>query len=125
MANLTGKLVFKILLIIAVIIQPIANTYAMVNMDHAQHLKSITVEQHHDGHHAMSQGVSDVQHDSHKHDDNSMSDCCDTSACCPAAIVGFNTLAHIPVTFFSTHLYISLQGVTLSSEIKPPQRIFT
>jgi hypothetical protein len=131
MANLTGKMVFKLLLIVTLAIQPIANTYAMASMSHSQPANATTSEQLHSGHHVMSQydlkqDVSEVHHDNHDHANNGdINDCCDTSACCPAAIVDIYFLDQVPTPSYSAHFHNSLEGVILPSEIKPPQRIFS
>ena len=124
MANVNAKIVFKLLLIVTMVIQPVAITHAMASMGHSQYQASFVSEQSHDGHHEMHQDVPDVQHDSHESSDNSdMNNCCNSAACCPAALVDITTLERMPAPEYSTHLHISWEGVILPSEIKPPQSL--
>ena len=121
MANINVKIVFKLLLIITMVIQSVAITHAMASMDHSQHQASFVSEQGHDGHHEMHQNVPDVQHDSS--DNSDMNNCCNSAACCPAALVGMSNLEQMPAPEYSAYLHTSWEGVILPSEIKPPQSL--
>ena len=122
MANINAKIVFKLLLIVTMVIQPVAITHAMASMDHSQHQASFANKQSHDGHHVMNQDIPDAQHDEST-GNSDMNNCCNTAACCPAALVDITTLERTPVPEYSTHLHISWEGVILPSEIKPPQSL--
>ena len=108
--------------IFTMVIQPVAITHAMASMDHSQHQASFANKQSHDGHHEMHQDVADVQLDEST-SNSDLNDCCNTSACCPAALVVIGTLERMPVPEYSTYLHISWEGVILPSEIKPPQSL--
>ena len=124
MANVNAKIAFKLMLIITMVIQPVAITHAMASMDHSQHQVSFANKQSHDGYFEMHQDVPDAQHDSHESSDNSdMNNCCNSAACCPAALVGISNLEQMPAPEYSTYLHISWEGVILPSEIKPPQSL--
>ena len=120
MANLTVKIIFKLLLIITMVIQPVAITHAMASMDHSQHQTSFANKQSHE----MHQDVPDAQHDSHESSDNSdMNNCYNSAACCPAALVGMSNLEQMPAPEYSAYLHTSWEGVILPSKIKPPQSL--
>ena len=122
MINKTGKTALKLLLIVIMAIQPVAITHAMASMDHSQHQTMLANEHSHEGHHhAMHQDRVNGQHDNTGNDDTS--NCCNTSACCPAGIVAISTLERMPVPEYVTYLHISWKGVFLPSETKPPQRL--
>lgn len=125
MATLKGKIALKLLLIIAMVIQPVAISHAMAGMNHSQHQTMSADMQSYDEHHGMRHAALDIQREAHETEDDSlMNDCCNTSACCPAAAVGITSLEHTPAPVYLVLRHISWEGVILLSETKPPKRFF-
>ncbi len=127
MKKLTGKIVFKLVLMIIMVIQPVAVTHAMASMDYSHHrTASVSADMHHDEHHQMmnhEQMDGHIGHQESSDNNSDMNDCCNTSACCPAAIFEIMTLEHIQAPEYSAHLHTSWKGVILPSETKPPRRL--
>lgn len=120
MLTLTGK-VIKLLMIITMVVQPVVVSYAMAAMNHSQHQATAVVEQGHDGHHAMMhQGMSPMQHQDND-DMSAMNDCCNSAACCPAAVVEIVVMPYNSESDFSISPYTVRDGIDLPAEIKPPR----
>jgi len=119
MANLFGKNLFKTLLIIIMLIQPVAFSYAMTSMDHNHH--AMTVVDRHDGHHAMHESMVDADEQHAQEDGSVLDNCCYTAACSPAAMMSSlmpSTSAH---PHYVTSCDASMKSIDLPSEIKPPR----
>jgi len=126
MATLYRKIAFKLLLIITMVIQPVAIVHAMAGMNHSQYQAMNSSMQSHDEHHSVHHAALDIQQEAHETEDDSlMNDCCNTSACCPAAAVGITSVEHMPAPVYSVLPHISWEGVILPSETKPPKRFFS
>lgn len=122
MANFSIKVVFQFLLIMTMVVQPVALTYAMAGVDHSKHHQSPVVAEHgHDDHHGMHHDLMSAH--GHEYGDGSvMSDCCDTSACCPAVLIDTVAAEPLPILIYPIHLHTAWQAVILPSEMKPPRR---
>ncbi len=120
MARITGKLL-KLLLIITMVFQPVMVSYAMTSMNHSQHLATAAVEQGHDDHHAMHQDTSVTLQQDDDGDVSVMSDCCNSAACCPAAVVEIDVMPYDNDTGFSISPYTVRDGIDLPAEVKPPR----
>lgn len=125
MANLKGTRLLKLLLIIAMVMQPVVVSYAMagmgLGMDHTKHQASSTVEKSHHGDHVMDGAISSVPQQDQDDGTETMNDCCNSAACCPAAAVDLAVIPHASNAFFSTIPHSSWEGVEPPAEIKPPR----
>lgn len=127
MVNFAGKNILGLLLVITMVIQPVAFSYAMTGMvsgmDHSQHQASASVEKNHNGHHVMDESRSTVQQQAHDDGAEMMTDCCNSAACCPAAVVDLAVVQHTSATLFSFFSRPSWVGVEPPAEIKPPRTL--
>jgi len=137
MISLIGKRILKLLLVIAMVIQPVAFSYAMASMTHgseagsnmgmthAHHQASASTGESHNNHHDMMHG--DTALDTHQPEESSdtMNNCCNTAACCPAAVVSIEIELFIPSTLFPPSTAPSWKGIDLSADAKPPRRHFS
>lgn len=126
MANLSGKVVFQLLLILTLVFQPVMTAYAMASMPVLMQHDSAASKQGHDACHTMKQAMSDSQHDDFQGLGNSdMSDCCYSGACCSIAVFDATGLIFIPSLAFSAQLPVFWGDVILSSEFKPPRYLLS
>jgi hypothetical protein len=124
MTNRTQTQVFRLLLIIAMAIQPIAIAHAhtMVTMNCSQDEAMAVGMQVQAGHQLSKQASLVSQHDSHL-GEHAMKDCCHTSTSCSAAIVDTVTMAYMFVHADSTHSSPFWKSVIIPSESKPPRHL--
>lgn len=122
MVNLTGKTLFKLLLITMMVIQPVVLSYAMAGMDHSAHQVSVPVVEGHSAQHLISEAASSMQnHDDNSADTTILNDCCNSAACCPATITDVDMIPLLHNPQFSVSFYLFWEGIDLSAEIKPPR----
>ena len=124
MLTLAGN-VIKLLLIITMVVQPVMASYAMAAMNHSQHQAATVVEQGHEGHHAMHQGMTPMQQQQDDDDMSAMNDCCNSAACCPAAVVEIVVMPCNSDSDFSISPYTVRDGIDLPAEIKPPRPLLS
>ncbi|TPW15621.1 MAG: hypothetical protein FD130_1169 [Halothiobacillaceae bacterium] len=125
MANLKGKVILQWLLVITLVIQPVVVSYAMASMSFT-HSTSLPAEQGHAMHHMMADSVTDTTNTQQQDQDNSNADnCCNTAACCPAALLYTDTFVY--KTTSSTYLYVplALDDVDPPVAFKPPRKHLT
>lgn len=126
MAMFSGKIVFKLLLIITMVIQPVAVAYAMASMNHAPLSVATSSKTGHEQCHMTNHETADTQHDSHGSSDKSdMGDCCNGAACCPVAVLTINSTLELSAPSFSAQFYISWGNVILPSEVRPPRNFLS
>ena len=131
MANLSAKMVFQLLLMLTLVIQPVMTAYAMASMPVSmQHTGSAAVQER-EACHSMKQTVADTHHGAHQMADDDatanadMGDCCHSGACCSFAVFDVVSFGFIPSPAFSAQLPISWGSVVLSSEFKPPRTLLS
>lgn len=119
MANCRAKTTLKLLLIITMVMQPMAFTYAMACTDHSHRPASISAGHSHDEHHATNDNVSDAQQ---QHHDGAgvLVDCSDSAVCYAAVVVDAEAIVYVPNTAISASYSSSWEGVDLPTEIRPP-----
>jgi len=117
------------MLIVTMVVQPVALSYAMAGMDHSQHMAAsvIVMDNHTDEHTAHSMGgMAAKQLDATQGDGMSaMNDCCNSAACCPAAVLEISVLPHQPTGLYSFTTHASWEAIALPAEIKPPRPLFS
>jgi hypothetical protein len=126
MAHRFKKLI-QLMLIVTMVVQPVALSYAMAGMDHSQHMSaSVIVMEHHTDEHAA-HGMAAKQLDDATQGDgaSAMNDCCNSAACCPAAVLEISVLSHQPTGLYSFSTHSSWEGIALSAEVKPPRPLFS
>jgi hypothetical protein len=126
MAIFSGKTVFKLLLIITMVIQPVAVSYAMASMNHASQSAAASGKAGHEQCHMTNHELADTQHDSHGSTGNSdMGDCCHAAGCCPVAVLAIDSTLEISTPSFSAQFSTTWGNVILPSEVKPPRRFLS
>jgi len=123
MTKFNGKKTLKLLLIITMMVQPMAFSYAMASMDHTDHPVSTPTEQGHRQHHAMHGNASVSQQQNHDNGAGTSNDCCNNAMCCAAIMVETEVISFIPNDAFSSFHSSSWEGINLSAESKPPRNI--
>jgi len=129
MANRFKKLI-QLMLIVTMVVQPVALSYAMAGMDHSQHMSAsvIVMENHTDEHaaHGMG-GMAAKQLDDATQGDgkSAMNDCCNSAACCPAAVLEISVLSHQPTELYSFTTHSPWEAIALPAEVKPPRPLFS
>ena len=124
MSSITGKTIFRLLPIVTMVILHVATSYAMASMDHSQHQDLVSAEQQsRGGHHAMSEDVSDIQHQNDDDSAETLNDFCNGTVCCPAIVGNIDKMLHTPNSMFFVSLHLSWEGIDLPAEIKPPQSL--
>jgi len=130
-----GKTTLKLLLIIAMMVQPVLVSYAMADMLGSHHPVSAAVAPAGDTFAFAGDMLSHAQHsDQHQggivdnapvvDDDTSASnDCCDSIHCCPAAVVDIDDSLHQKNPVAPVALRFSWEGVSLSAEFRPPRSL--
>jgi len=120
MAILIEKFFIKLLLVIVLMMQPVALSYAMANMGHL-HQKNPA---------SMSHQMMDmeetilVQHtdSSGTMSDTASVDCCDSAACCSPALASIVEIkCSAPNRIFTLYYPSSWQVVNFPAEIRPPR----
>ncbi len=109
------------MLIITMGVQPVMFSYAMANMDHSHHQASVVAGQNHDGHHVMHDDVSLAE--PQDADTGALNDCCNSAACCPAAVADIDVMLHEPNTLSFVSSHTSWEGIDLPAEVKPPRSL--
>jgi len=124
MTNRVKKLI-QLMLIVTMVVQPVALSYAMAGMDHSQHM---AVMENHTGEHAAHDmsGMAVKQLDDATQDDgtSAMNDCCNSAACCPATVVDISALSDQPTRLYSFFTHTSWEAIALPAEVKPPRPLF-
>jgi len=130
-----GKITLKLLLIIVMVIQPVLVSYAMAGMLDSHHQALAVAGQAGEGSIANSDASAPahyagwVQNDNPINesgvdgDSNTNGDCCNSAQCCPAAVVDVDVLLHAQNPIFFTPFLLSWEGVSLSTEIRPPRSL--
>ena len=147
MTDLFGKHLLKLVLIAIMALQPAAFSYAMTSMDptsgHGHHQQNPSDKMGHSMHHAMhtqmehSQMIHDhMDHSNMDHSDmahdtqptpettqpgHDMTNCCDSSACCPATIAGEIIELSPSAPHYSSVAATLREGIEPSAETKPPR----
>jgi len=121
MVNSIWKTVLKLLLLVALVTEPAAFSYAMAGMDHDHHQCASQAADMHEGHHSMLMDMTPTgdHADTHK---AFTDDCCGDAACCHGMmVISFDFTIDRPGEYFSQSSVLPWEGVALSSEIEPPR----
>jgi len=121
MSGVKGKTIIKLLLI-TMVIQPVAFSYAMASMDHGHHHTHSSVFDH-----AGDYAVDDGMAPEHHHDDHDgkggTDSCCLTPACSPASVMCVFETPILPSSNYIEATITSLISIYLPAEIKPPRSL--
>ncbi len=125
------KTTLKILLIIAMVIQPVLVSYAMADMLGSHHQAAAVTGQAAEGSITNSDASAQAQHSDLSQnnspniggDANASDECCNSAHCCPAAVVDVDVMPHGQSPVFFTPFLLSWQGINLSAEIRPPRSL--
>ena len=117
------------MLIVTMVVQPVALSYAMAGMDHAQHMAAavMVVENHtaeHGNHDIAGMAAKQLDHATQGDEMSAMNDCCNSAACCPAAVLEISVLSHQPTGLYSFVTHSSWEVIALPAEVKPPRPLF-
>ena len=116
------------MLLITMVIQPAAISYAMTAMEHShQGGSAISDDSRMMAHHDMAMSG---EHDHHPGDTGtgpddatgvSSDDCCHTAACCPAAVSVSEFVADLPQPMRRLSIHVFGEDVDLPTDTKPPR----
>ena len=112
----------ELLLIIAMMIQPVVFAHAMATTDHTDHHASFSAMHSHEGHEATHGDVAVAQHD-HGAATGALIDCCYSALCCAAIALDAEVIVHSPNAAFSKSPSSRWHGVDLPTEIRPPRNL--
>ncbi len=129
MSGTSGKTVLKLLLIIALMVQPTMFSSAMAEMisGNVDECTTTDMQNRNSADMPFMTGHHEQAGKNHMDDGNSgQNDCCSTPACSGAAVItGWMPVTRIKASRnFNAHAD-DCKGVILSSEIKPPRSLFS
>ena len=116
------------MLLITMVVQPVAISYAMTTMTHSHQAGSAISDDspmmaHHDtamsGEHGFHHG--DAAESPDDATGVSSDDCCHTAACCPAAVSVSEFVADLPQPLRCLSLHVFGEDVDLPTDTKPPR----
>jgi len=123
MANSIWKTVLNLLLLVTLVTEPAAFSYAMAGMDHDHHQCASMAADEAEGHHTMHKVMAPTM----DHADNHKAftdDCCGDAACCHGMmVISFDFTIDRSGEYFAQSSFLPWEGVALSSETKPPRHL--
>jgi hypothetical protein len=127
---LKRRTTLALLLIVTMVVQPMAFSYAMAGVDHTSHHTLVSqdhssVSHEHSSvsqeHSSVSQEHSSVAQD--HHDRDVLIDCCNSAVCCGAVALDAEMNLHVPNAACYVSPSSSWEGVDLPTEIRPPRNL--
>jgi hypothetical protein len=121
MANLQGKTIVKLLLLITLVIQPVSIAYVMASMGQSHHAQSpLSV---HNGGHADNSNMTDTHDQYSPVASGEPENCCLSAVCSPASVMSDCSVAHVKSSQYIATTVASLISIDLPAEIKPPRNL--
>ncbi len=112
---------FRLLLVIVMVIQPLQSAFAMSSMSPME-MPAVSADMDVScAYHVANDDAEFVHHSADSGDHGAFDDCCSTPACHAVGIISFVPVLRPAVAYSHPLFETSMQGITLPAERKPPR----